>query len=51
MKAKSHTTETKSVQVKIGTGEHDLELKAKKAAERRRFRQDDRQRHAADRDW
>ena len=33
VKAKSHTTETKSVQVKIGTGEHDLELKAKKAAE------------------
>jgi translation initiation factor IF-3 len=33
MKAKSHTTETKSVQVKIGTGENDLNLKAKKAAE------------------
>ena len=33
MKAKSHTTETKSVQVKIGTGEHDMQLKAKKAAE------------------
>lgn len=33
IKAKSHTTETKSVQVKIGTGEHDLNLKAKKAAE------------------
>jgi translation initiation factor IF-3 len=33
IKAKSHTTETKSVQVKIGTGEHDLILKAKKAAE------------------
>jgi len=32
-KAKSHKTETKSVQVKIGTGEHDLELKAKKASE------------------
>ena len=32
MKAKSHTTETKSVQVKIGTGDHDLQLKAKKAA-------------------
>ena len=34
-KAKEHkgsaTTETKSLQVKIGTGEHDLELKAKKA--------------------
>jgi translation initiation factor IF-3 len=33
IKAKSHTTETKSVQVKIGTGEHDLNLKARKAAE------------------
>ena len=33
MKAKSHVTETKSVQVKIGTGENDLNLKAKKAAE------------------
>lgn len=33
IKAKSHTTETKSVQVKIGTGEHDMALKAKKAAE------------------
>ena len=33
MKSKSHATETKSVQVKIGTGEHDLALKAKKAAE------------------
>ena len=33
IKAKSHVTETKSVQVKIGTGEHDLNLKAKKAAE------------------
>lgn len=32
IKAKSHVTETKSVQVKIGTGDHDLELKAKKAA-------------------
>ena len=32
MKAKSHVTETKSVQVKIGTGENDLNLKAKKAA-------------------
>ena len=32
IKAKSHTTETKSVQVKIGTGEHDLQLKAKKTA-------------------
>jgi translation initiation factor IF-3 len=33
VKAKSHVTETKSVQVKIGTGEHDLSLKAKRAAE------------------
>lgn len=33
IKAKSHTTETKSVQIKIGTGEHDLALKAKKTAE------------------
>lgn len=33
VKAKSHVTETKSVQVKIGTGEHDQELKAKRAAE------------------
>ena len=33
VKAKSHVTETKSVQVKIGTGEHDLALKAKRVAE------------------
>lgn len=33
VKAKSHITETKSVQVKIGTGENDLNLKAKRAAE------------------
>jgi translation initiation factor IF-3 len=32
IKAKSHTTETKSVQVKIGTGENDMQLKAKRAA-------------------
>lgn len=32
-KAKSHTTETKSLQIKIGTGEHDLALKAKRATE------------------
>lgn len=32
-KSKSHTVEVKTVQVKIGTGEHDLELKAKKASE------------------
>jgi len=33
IKAKSHTTETKSVQVKIGTGDNDMALKAKRAAE------------------
>ncbi|MEX0918018.1 MAG: translation initiation factor IF-3 [Candidatus Paceibacterota bacterium] len=33
VKAKSHVTETKSVQVKIGTGEHDQMLKARRAAE------------------
>ena len=33
MKAKSHSVEIKSVQVKVGTGEHDLALKAKKASE------------------
>lgn len=32
VKAKSHVTETKSVQVKIGTGDHDLSLKAKRVA-------------------
>ncbi len=32
-KAKSHTTEVKNVQVKIGTGDHDLNLKARKASE------------------
>ncbi len=32
MKAKSHVTETKSLQVKIGTSDHDLALKAKNAA-------------------
>ena len=32
-KAKIHTVEVKSVQVKLGTGDHDLELKAKKASE------------------
>ena len=31
--AKAHVTETKNVQVKIGTSERDLELKAKKASE------------------
>lgn len=33
VKAKSHVTETKGIQVKIGTGDHDLNLKAKRAAE------------------
>ncbi|MDA8596834.1 translation initiation factor IF-3 [Candidatus Pacebacteria bacterium] len=33
VKAKSHVTETKNVQVKIGTGEHDQQLKAKRIAE------------------
>ena len=32
-KARTQITELKSIQVKIGTGEHDLELKAKKASE------------------
>lgn len=32
VKAKVHVTETKGVQVKIGTGDHDMELKAKRAA-------------------
>ena len=32
-KSKAHVTETKIVQVKIATGEHDLELKAKRASE------------------
>ncbi len=33
VKAKSHVTETKSVQVKIGTGEHDQQLKASRTAD------------------
>jgi translation initiation factor IF-3 len=33
IKAKSHVTETKGMQVKIGTGDHDLNLKAKRVAE------------------
>lgn len=33
VRAKAHTTETKSVQVKIGTGEHDKALKANRTAE------------------
>jgi translation initiation factor IF-3 len=32
-KSKAQTSDLKNVQVKIGTGEHDLELKAKKASE------------------
>ncbi len=32
-KAKAHVVETKNVQVKIGTGDHDLSLKARKASE------------------
>ena len=32
-KSRTQTSEMKNVQVKIGTGEHDLELKAKKASE------------------
>ncbi len=31
-KSKAHIVEVKGLQVKIGTGEHDLELKAKKAS-------------------
>ena len=33
VKAKSKVSETKEVQIKVGTGEHDMQLKAKKAAE------------------
>lgn len=33
IKAKSHITETKSIQVKIGTGDHDQQLKARRTAE------------------
>jgi translation initiation factor IF-3 len=32
-KSKTHTAEVKSLQIKVGTGEHDLNLKAKKASE------------------
>ncbi|MEK7157833.1 MAG: translation initiation factor IF-3 [Patescibacteria group bacterium] len=32
-KAKSKVIETKNIQVKVGTGDHDLELKAKKTSE------------------
>ncbi len=31
-KTKAHTVEIKVIQVKVGTGDHDLELKAKKAS-------------------
>lgn len=33
IKAKTHTVEVKSIQIKVGTGDHDLGLKAKKASE------------------
>ena len=33
MRSKAHVTETKNVQIKIGTSERDLELKANKASE------------------
>ena len=32
-KAKAHLVEVKGIQVKVGTGEHDLNLKAKRASE------------------
>ncbi len=32
-KARTHTVEVKTIQIKIGTSEHDLELKAKKVGE------------------
>lgn len=32
-KKKAHSVEVKSVQIKLGTGDHDLSLKAKKATE------------------
>jgi len=32
-KAKAHVTEVKSLQIKVGTGDHDLGLKAKKISE------------------
>lgn len=32
-RTRAHTVETKGLQVKVGTGDHDLELKAKKASE------------------
>jgi len=33
IKAKTHTVEIKSLQIKVGTGDHDLNLKARKASE------------------
>ena len=33
IKSKTHTVEVKSIQIKVGTGDHDLNLKAKKASE------------------
>lgn len=33
VKARSHTTETKSIQISVGISEHDIMLKAKQAAE------------------
>ncbi len=33
IKSKTHTAEVKSLQIKVGTGDHDLNLKAKKASE------------------
>lgn len=33
IKAKAHTVEVKSLQIKVGTSDHDLNLKAKKASE------------------
>lgn len=32
LKAKSHVTETKVTQIKVGTGDHDLNLKAKRVS-------------------
>lgn len=32
VKAKAHVAETKGLQVKVGTGDHDLEIKAKQAS-------------------
>jgi translation initiation factor IF-3 len=33
IKSKTHMVEVKGIQIKVGTGEHDLSLKAKKASE------------------